>query len=385
LVNLRLTSAVFVTALLLPAHALAAPANTVAPSVSGDGGNPGNVLHAAPGSWTGSPSFAFQWQHCDDDAVCSDITRATAQDFTATVGDAHGYLQVVVTATDGSGSATATAVESRGSGPPRPARDPDWGDTYGDIGDTLTTAGDWIGQRPITASYQWGHGIDDSPGSTSGLYDPISGATGRSYVTTPGDWGQYMVVDVDATNAAGSWGEHVTVVPWPWGTPHVALGGDPWGILAADHYYVGDRLPLLMPPFLPRAAPVAFQWQRCDTLTGICTDIPGATMQDYRPTEADVGSSLQLTMTVSNDLGSDVEQAWSGIIEENPSPPATPPLPATPPPLVHPKPAVSLPKTAPAPVKPAAQKQPKTPAKPKKAAKPAPPRKKPSKKPTKKR
>jgi large repetitive protein len=319
--SLRLTLAIGAIALLLPATALAAPGNSTPPSVSGDGSQAGSTLSVDPGSWSSSPTFAYQWQRCNDNAACADIAGATSASYTASGADAAGYLQAVVTATDGTGSASATAVEGRGSGPPRPTDDPDWGDNGGDIGEALVSAGGWIGQRPITVSYEWGHCTFTNCGLV-----PIPGATGRTYVTTPSDWGTSMAVYVEAHNASGNWAR-TTVVGRLWGTPHILFTPDPWGIAAQDHYYAGEPLPLRPPIWKPSTVALSYQWQRCDPVTGDCPDIPGATSIDYVPTAADIESSLQLTITASNDLGTDVEQAWSGIIEANPNPPPPSPPP----------------------------------------------------------
>jgi hypothetical protein len=59
----------------------AAPANTVAASLSGSA-VAGQVLTADPGTWTGvpAPAVAYQWQRCGDSGdlgTCSDIGGAT--------------------------------------------------------------------------------------------------------------------------------------------------------------------------------------------------------------------------------------------------------------------------------------------------------------------
>jgi hypothetical protein len=357
----------FLFALLAPAGAFAAPVNSTAPALSGDGGQTGSTLTVDPGTWSGSPSFSYQWQRCDDNEQCVDIVGATSVLYVAASADAASYLQALVTATDGTGSTSATAVESRGSGSPRPTSNPDWADSGGDIGEELHTANGWIGQRPIVVSYHWGH-CPTSGGCAAP--DPVPNGSGAIYVTTPADFGTEMAVYVEATNASGTWAA-TTVAPWLWGSPRVipSANGDPWGILAVDHYYVGDPLPLILPTWKPSTIVPQYQWERCELINGTCTPIPGATYLDYRPTSADVDNSLQLDITLTNSLGTDVENAWSGIIEANPNPPAPPsPPPAAGSPPAPVPPAIApttVPKLKPVPVEtPAAPQVPPTAPKP---------------------
>lgn len=84
---------------------LAAPINTAAPTISGTA-EPGEVLTAAPGSWSGvpAPSFAYQWQRDG-----SPIGSATASSYTLQSADAGAAVRVTVTATNALGSAAAAS------------------------------------------------------------------------------------------------------------------------------------------------------------------------------------------------------------------------------------------------------------------------------------
>jgi hypothetical protein len=70
----------------------------------------------------------------------------------------------------------------------------------------------------------------------------------------------------------------------------------------------------------------SWQWQLCDPSGADCADIDGATDSQYTPTDADVGSTLRVIETASNQYGSSdpVTSDASGVVR----PPAT----ATPPP-----------------------------------------------------
>lgn len=83
------------------------PINLVAPAVTGNLTN-GSTLTSTTGTWTGLPSYTYQWKR---DGV--DISGQTSSTYTyATANDDGRYITCVVTATNllGSGSATSNAV-----------------------------------------------------------------------------------------------------------------------------------------------------------------------------------------------------------------------------------------------------------------------------------
>jgi hypothetical protein len=92
----------------------AAPANTVAASISGSA-VAGETLKADPGTWTGfpAPTLTYQWQRCSDSGdpgTCVDVDGATDAAYVLVDPDDVGsYLRVVVTATNDSGSDTSTS------------------------------------------------------------------------------------------------------------------------------------------------------------------------------------------------------------------------------------------------------------------------------------
>jgi outer membrane protein OmpA-like peptidoglycan-associated protein len=90
----------------------AAPANAVAPSVSGPL-KAGVAVAGDAGRWTGTgTSLSYQWQRCAtaDPASCADIDGATSREYTPARADAGAYVRFVVTAVnDGGARAVATA------------------------------------------------------------------------------------------------------------------------------------------------------------------------------------------------------------------------------------------------------------------------------------
>lgn len=85
----------------------AAPTNTVLPAVSGVA-QVGQVLTALEGTWTGAPTFTYQWQA--NGGSFANISGATARTYTPVVGQIGQPLRCIVTGTNAAGAASATSV-----------------------------------------------------------------------------------------------------------------------------------------------------------------------------------------------------------------------------------------------------------------------------------
>lgn len=181
-----------------------------APQVSG-GTVEGDTLTSTSGTWTGNPTFGYQWERCTTEpaflrvhveSTCAPITGATSSSYQLTAADVGTWLFVDVTATyPASGSLSAVGSPVKGpvtavtSTPPNTAPGPVSGPTVTGTplpGDTLTcNPGTWTGTP--TFSYQWVLGTN-----------PITGATAKTYTVTILDEGQTITCDVSASNAAGT-------------------------------------------------------------------------------------------------------------------------------------------------------------------------------------
>ena len=82
---------------------VAAPTNTVAPVASGTA-TVGSTLSVTNGTWTGSPSYTYQWQ-----ADTVDISGATSSTFDTTGRAADEVIRCVVTGTNAGGAAAANS------------------------------------------------------------------------------------------------------------------------------------------------------------------------------------------------------------------------------------------------------------------------------------
>lgn len=89
----------------------AVPTNKTAPTISGSG-LVGELLTAAHGTWSGSPtSFRYQWAQCDTNGGgCLAISGATGKSYRVRVVDVGHTLRMTVTARNASGSADASSA-----------------------------------------------------------------------------------------------------------------------------------------------------------------------------------------------------------------------------------------------------------------------------------
>ena len=97
------------TAIVAPGTGVGAPRNTERPSIVGTA-QVGQELTADEGSWTGNPTFTYQWQRCDADvASCAAVIGATGKTYGVRLADLGFRLRVAVTARNARGSATVNS------------------------------------------------------------------------------------------------------------------------------------------------------------------------------------------------------------------------------------------------------------------------------------
>lgn len=91
---------------------VSAPVNSVAPTISGTA-TFNSVLTANNGTWSGSPTYAHQWQRAaTSGGSYSNISGATSSTYTLVSADVGQYLKVNVTATNAGGSVSALSAAS---------------------------------------------------------------------------------------------------------------------------------------------------------------------------------------------------------------------------------------------------------------------------------
>ena len=303
------------------------PVNTSLPTISGEG-IVGAPLDTEPGTWTGtttslfggSPSYQFQWQLCDSEGHdCHDIADATGGVYAPPSEDTGLTVRVVVTALSAESwtpssraSATAASAATAPLGEATAAVNtsaPTLSGTAED-GETLAVAhGTWTGSPTIQYSYQWRRCNAEGASCTD-----IEGATEDTYQAEEADIAHTLRAVVTATNGAGP-------VPATTAASETIAGpAAPSNVIAPsfrpfEEQRVADKQ-FIEPGTWTGNPAIAFQWQRCDTTETdpetegpVCTDIPGATQNSYKPVAADVGYELNLVETATNPAGSATAQS----------------------------------------------------------------------------
>jgi hypothetical protein len=256
---------------------LAKPSNTGLPSIPGSA-TTGDTISCDPGTWTGTPTFGYQWR--SDGAP---IGGATNQQYMIADADAGHTLTCHLTATNGSGSDTADsngmvptlAAPSNSSPPSIPAS--------GAVGDQeRCNPGTWL-HNP-TFAFVW---LRDGT--------PIGGATAQLYTLTADDAGHSITCRVTATNAGGSnqatSNALAAAAPGPTSPSNTTAPS----ITGAA---VIDGVLTCAPGAWTGSPTFTFQWLRDGT------PIAGATQAKYTLTIDDTGHAITCRVSATNAGGS---------------------------------------------------------------------------------
>ena len=164
-------------------------------------------------------------------------------------------------------------------------------------GETLTAQpGSWTGSNPITYSYEWRR--CDAGGATCGA---IPNAASATYTLAAADVGSTIRVRVTASNVGGASTADsaatapISAAPPTSIAPPTVTGTPQEGqtLTVTTGSWTGT------PPLT-----YGYQWRDCDTSTGACADIAGATTATYTPRPSDVGYALVARVTATNAGGS---------------------------------------------------------------------------------
>jgi hypothetical protein len=230
-----------------------APANTAEPRVTGTT-RVGQVLRTTRGSWSGTEpfDFTFRWYRCDgigapDASNCQRIANAPNATYVLRQADAGFRIRSQVTASNDDGSDTATSNPTGVIQSARPANstEPSISGTAA-VGNRLTAnRGDWVGETPITYSFQWLRCATDGSNCSE-----IAGATDNQYVVTGSDAGRTLRVRVTARNDVGSRSalSNQTAVVRDQPAPPPPTGNS---VAVEDLRASGDRLIVSQVRFLP--------------------------------------------------------------------------------------------------------------------------------------
>jgi hypothetical protein len=293
-----------------------APANTELPAVAGLAAE-GQTLTATSGSWTGTPSFAYQWLRCSAIGLsCLPIAGASSSSYAVTSADVGSTLAVQVTATTSAGS---TSVESLPTAAvpsaPTNVSAPTISGTATQ-GETLSASpGSWSGYPTPSFTYQWKR--CDQTGANC---NPIAEATSATYTLGPADAGSTITVAVQATNTAG--------IATSESAPTAAVASPPTNASAPTISGVaieGQALSASPGSWSGYPAPsFTYQWERCNATGQNCLPILGATASSYTVLSADVGATLLARVSATNEAGSGQASSAAGAVVTSAAGPLTP-------------------------------------------------------------
>src|SRR5262249_21283652 len=206
---LALTLVVVAIAVLLGAGAAgsatsAAPTIVEDPSISGTA-TVGSTLYGHPATCNGGPGLTYKylWVRCNENGEsCASISGATETSYTLTQTDLGSTIRLRVTATNSSGSkyetSAPTSIVVAANGTPANSKPPAISGTAA-VGSALgSTPGRWVGDQPITYSYQWQR-CDTAGNACAG----ISGATQSQYTLVKKDANHTIRIRVTAKNSRG--------------------------------------------------------------------------------------------------------------------------------------------------------------------------------------
>jgi hypothetical protein len=193
------------------ARGAAGPTNVAEPTVTGVA-LVGRSLETSNGAWNPSSgvTYKYQWLRCDpsggddsSDKTCTSISGATQKTYTIASGDIGKRMRSRVAASSRGGTtqatSAATSVVSTESGKPASSSPPTISGSAV-VGSQLTgSPGTWVGDSPITYSYQWLR--CDKAGNAC---EPIPGRTTSQYTLVQADQGRTVRLKVVAHNSRGT-------------------------------------------------------------------------------------------------------------------------------------------------------------------------------------
>jgi hypothetical protein len=325
----------------LPPPPPAAPTGMTIPTISGTP-TQGQVLSSTNGTWTGSPSsYAHQWQDCDKaGANCSSVTGATGTSYALASSDTGHMMRVVVTASNEGGSSSATSaatkpVASAPLPPPSPTP-PSAGFTFAPsspvIGEAVTFDGSSSTCSNGPCTYAWSD--DGSPTQPITPLWPLGTGQASSFTFLEAGTKFVRLTVTDASGQTATIEKNVAVEeagappPPPPPPPPPAAPTSSSLPTVSGTTTEGQALSAAHGSWTGNPTSYAYQWQDCDGSGGGCVSIAGAKAAAYTLTAGDVGNTLRVVVTASNEGGSaSATSAATATVEAIPPPPPPPAAP----------------------------------------------------------
>lgn len=336
------------------------PTNTAPPTISGTT-QQGQQLTADPGTWTGSPTYSYQWRDCTSTG-CTNIPGATGSTYTLQASDVGDTVDVIVTGTNAAGSASAMSAETT-----KVTTAPSTAVLLGDESVASLADSNPVGLAQAFAYTASASGtttdaqvyVDTGNTATTlmvGVYNDNAGrpgsliASGSSNALQSGAWNDVSLSGTQVTSGSQYWiallgsGGTLRYRDTPGGIsasyisasrsltslPASYLAGTEYNVSPASAYVNGTSaapptakpqntaLPVISGAVDPSQGQTlstttgtwannptsyTYQWQDC-TGPSTCTNIRGATSSTYVLQAADVGDTIDVIVTASNAAGS---------------------------------------------------------------------------------
>ncbi len=229
--------------------------------------------------------------------VCENIAGAIGHSYSPTAADVGTTLQVTITATDADGEASATSLPTSVAAEAPPVNtQPPVVEGVAKEGQILTaTTGTWRSDTAPEYSYQW-----QSCDSAGEDCSDIEGAEGATYTPEDTVVGSRLRVIVIAENEAGS----ADALSQPTGTVSAAPPVNTKLPAVEGATKDGETL-FANVGVWAGTSPISYtyQWQSCNALGSGCIAIPGATSSTYRLGAGDIGTTLDVIVTATNESG----------------------------------------------------------------------------------
>jgi hypothetical protein len=274
---------------------VAAPVNTVAPTVSGTARR-GSLLTATPGTWSGiGNTLAYQWQRSTDSgSTWTSLAGAISNTYTLGVGDEGAQLRILVTAANPDATVTAPSAATAVVGASAPVNT--GAPTTRGVaqrGNTVSsTAGVWSGTGN-TFTLQWQRSSDATH------WINIDGATSAVYTLRVADEGDTVRLLVTAANPDGTASAASPASATVTGTPPVNTA-PPLLVGAAQRT---STLTATSGTWSGVGDVLAYQWERSADGGATWTNIADATTTAYTLAAADEDDVVRLLVTAVNPDG----------------------------------------------------------------------------------
>jgi hypothetical protein len=278
-----------------------APANDVLPSISG-WTDEGRTLTADPGTWSNGPGvFNYHWLRCDSAGDnCVAIPGASEPSYSVVDDDIGQTIRVAVDTSNDYGSSDSATSDATnviaGTAPVNTSPPTIAGTTV--QGSTLAAnRGSWTGS-PGSYSYQW-----QRCGSSGASCVDIAGASNDTYILSASDVGHTLVIVVGTGNgstpaASNRFPASGTIASKPAVPKNSSIPA------ISGNALKGNKLTTSTGTWTGSPVSFKYQWRRCDSIGGHCSNIAGALAKTRVVSALDVGYSLRVTVTAANSAGS---------------------------------------------------------------------------------